>query len=194
MEKEKFITLIEMLEREIEEVSNLPGVGHRVVSAIYLINYIKSAVRNEEPIDLEELRAKLETFEKIKKKSEKDIITEIQNADAKTLDELAFLAAADTVFKNANDDEQINKEEFNQPKEYHMFLLKNGLVGKPIQTVEYNGYYAEQFQNFKILFSKDNGESVFCNYFKKATKQELKKLIDDIKAGKTKSKVLGTPV
>ena len=188
MEKEKLITLIEMLEHEIEELSVLSKVGHRVISAFYLVDHIKHAVCDEEPIDLEKVRAQLELFEKVKKKSEKEFIKDIQKTDDETLEQ-AFKLALDTISQIGNDDESINKDDFHQLKEYHMFLLKNGLVGKAIQTVEYNGYCAEQFQNFKVLFTKDNGEMAFCNYYKKATKQELKKLIDDVKSGKISSKV-----
>ena len=66
----------------------------------------------------------------------------------------------------------------------YLFLLKNGLIGKPIQMVEYNGYRAEQFSNLNILFKNDNGESMCCKYYRKTTKEDLKRLIDDIKSKK----------
>ena len=190
MEKEKLITLIEMLEHEIESIITLPKVGHRALGAVYLIEHIKSALCDKVKIDLEEISAQLEFLEKAKKKSEKELIKEIQNTDEDKLNDMALAWTLDTVLHSQNrNDEQIDKEGFHYLKEYHLFLLKNGLIGKPIQTIEYEGYHAQQFSNFNILFSKENGESMFCNYYKKANKQDLKRLIDDIKLGKIKTKV-----
>lgn len=182
-----------MLEREIDELSNLPKVGHRAISAFALIDYIKRAVLEEKPIDLEKMRLHLEDCKKIKKKSEKDIerdiLKQIESMDSDTLNEMAFIVALEAISQNENDNEPINKEDFNHLMEYELFLMKNGLIGKPIQTVEYNGYYAQQFPNFKILFLKNNEKAVLGNCYKKATKQELKKSIDDIIAGKIGSRV-----
>lgn len=182
MDKEKIITIIEMLECEIEEISDIPKVFSKIMSASYLLDKLKDAVYNETQIDLDEIFTMIDCIKHIK--SEKNLIKVIQNMDVKTLDKIADFRAKQNVLQSKENDEEICEEDFKQLKEFHLFLLKNGLFGKPIKIVEYNGYSAEQFQNFKVLFTKENGEMVICNYYKKATKQELEKLIDDIKSRK----------
>ena len=162
MEKEKLITLIEMLEHEIESIVALPKVGHRALGVICLIEHIKSAVCDKEKIDLEKIRAQLEFLETTKKKSEKELIKEIQNADEDKLNDIALAWTLDTISHSQNrNNEQIDEKDFHHLKEYHLFLLKHGLIGKPIQTIEYEGYSAQQFSNFNILFSKSSKSNCF---------------------------------
>lgn len=179
-ENKKLITLIEMLEREINEISNFPKVGHRAISAAYLVNKIEWAVRDKKPIDLEEIDTTLKDLDIIKNKSEKEVIEIIQNMGEEDLKEIAFIKALSSILESQSDDKEINAEEVAKLAEFEQFMIKNGLIGNPIKTIKHNGCHAYQFQNYKIVIIKDDMEanSVVCDYFKKATKLELIQLIE----------------
>ncbi len=187
MEKDKLLKLIELLECEVEEICDIPKVGHRASVAFCLIKHIKDVIQNEKEIDLEKVLDELAFFSVLKEMDDKEInkikddtIKDLKDND---LDRMATKLVEKIILHDRTVDELPTQEEFDAMKKYYKYLIKNGLIGQPIQTVEYKGYHATQHSNFKIHLSDGKDKEYYCTYHKKATKQELKNLIDRLISG-----------